>query len=232
MAPRYAGETVSILVLCPSRNRPQNAADALESFSLTSVLPETRLMFLVDADDETATEYPPLNTYIVDPPPGCMNAAMTEALKDDSLIGDSTILGFIGDDHRFRTESWDEGISFVLGKDKGIVYCDDLYQRQNLPTMWFLSREVADRFGMGHPDLRHLWIDNYWLTLGVQANCIYYMPGIVIEHMHPYAGKGEMDAGYDRVNSGAMIEHDRGVYERWVNTTLREDVATLRAIVA
>jgi hypothetical protein len=222
---------VSILVLCPSRGRPQNAFEALESFNQTKSRADTRLLFLVDSDDPAQYEYPFSCSAIMDPPPGCMNAAMTAAVKLDWVLSDASIVGFIGDDHRFRTPRWDEAIHAALTAEKGIVYCDDLYQRENLPTMWFLSREIVNVFGMGLPELRHLWIDNYWLTLGEAADCIYYMPDLVIEHMHPYAGKGEMDAGYERANSSQMIDHDRGVFEAWKANSLEADAETLRSIV-
>jgi len=222
---------VSILVLCPSRGRPQNAFEAMDSFNLTKSRSDTKILFLVDSDDPTRHQYPYSSTLVLDPPPGCMNNAMTIAVKRDSVLSDFSVFGFIGDDHRFRTPRWDEAISAALAAEKGIVYCDDLYQRESLPTMWFLSREIVNVFGMGHPELRHLWIDNYWLTLGEAADCIYYMPDLVIEHMHPYAGKGEMDAGYERANSGQMIDHDRGVFERWQANSLAADAETLRRIV-
>jgi hypothetical protein len=36
--------------------------------------------------------------------------------------------------------------------------------------------------------------------------------------MHPHAGKGDWDAGYDEVNSGEMYSHDGAVFREFLAT--------------
>lgn len=186
---------------------------------------------MVDSDDPTKDDYP-LGTITIDPPPGCMNAALNVAAKDHAIVGDASVIGFIGDDHRFRTKGWDSAFSRFLNEHPGIAYCDDLLQGPDLPTMWFVSRRIVDRFGMGLGGLKHLWIDNYWRVLGESADCLYYFPNIVIEHMHPLAGKAEWDDDYLRVNSDKMINEDHAVYMEWFYSKRMEDAATLRRLIA
>jgi hypothetical protein len=225
---------VSILVLCPSRGRPAAAAQVVESF-LSTTTADSSLCFVVDYDDPTKDAYPAnddrITTMVIDPPPGCMNAALNAGAASDFARG-FDVIGFIGDDHRFRTKGWDDTMGRFLAEHKGIAYADDLFQRIRLPTMWFVSRPIVDIFGMGHPDLRHLWIDNYWRELGEAAGCLYYFEHIVIEHLHPAAGKAVWDENYLRVNSNEVADHDRGVYEAWRTSTMAADAERVKALIA
>jgi hypothetical protein len=60
------------------------------------------------------------------------------------------------------------------------------------------------------PGLIHMYLDNFWAELGRGANCLAYRGDVIIEHMHPLAGKAEVDAGYDEV--WPLMEPDA---ERW-----------------
>ena len=222
-------------MLCPSRGRPDAAKQVAEAFQATATDPGTALCFVVDADDPTRDDYPNIGqnitTMIIDPPPGCMNAALNAAAATPYALG-FEVVGFIGDDHRFRTSGWDTTIWRFLQGHKGIAYADDLFQRMRLPTMWFVSQPIVREFGMGHPEMRHLWIDNYWKELGEAAECLYYFEHIVIEHLHPAAGKAEWDENYLRVNSTEVADHDHGVFLRWMETGLRADADRVRALIA
>jgi len=219
---------VSILALCPSRRRPQQAAETLASFLETRRDPRSRLLFIVDADDETAEEYPAGYTTIV-PPRGCMGGAMQEALT--VVLGDATSVGMIGDDNRFRTPGWDLVLDDWLTENVGVAYGDDGFQHERLPTSWWLSRKIVDAYGMAHPFLRHLYMDNYWQTMGQGARCIRYFPEVYIEHLHPLAGKAPSDAIYERGNSPSNIGHDRSFFEWWRKYQAEDDVAELRRLV-
>jgi hypothetical protein len=221
---------MSILVLCPSRARPQAAEETLTSFLQTRRDPATRLLFLVDDDDSSQGDYPTGQTWICERP-GSMNAALNMVALNDKACGNATILGFIGDDHRFRTPGWDLAIDRLLTEHPGFAYGDDLAQRQNLPTQVFVNREIVLSLGwFGLPGAKHLYLDNAWKTLGEQADCLYYVPSVVIEHLHPAYGKGVWDEGHVRVNSVAMYDHDRSVFERWLLGASQEDISRVRAV--
>lgn len=229
-----------LTVICPSRGRPDAAAEVMKTFQATCVDLDTRLWFIVDPDDPQAHEYPQsvdepsVMTLVLAEratPPG-MLAPLNKAITFPSVVKDSSVIGFIGDDHRFRTEGWDAAIEDWLTEHPGIAYADDLLQRDALPTQWFVSRAIVDEFGMGLPTLRHLYIDNYWKAFGSAAGCLYYLPDIVIEHMHPTAGKGQWDDSYRANNSGATYQADSEAYGLWVRTDMEHDVARLREIIA
>lgn len=219
---------MSILALCPSRGRPAAAHAVLESLLATAANRDTRLAFIVDRDDPTANEYPAGYTVRVRPR-GNMGGALAEALRNHNLLGDATIVGMIGDDCRFRTPGWDA--TFLAGLDgfEGIVYGDDGFQHDRLVSHWWLSRGIVDTFGMAPSWLRHFYMDNYWKELGTAAGCLLYYPNVLIEHLHPLAGKGDDDATYQR--NGRHARHDRLAFEHWKKRLMHLDLNRLLRLV-
>ncbi|WP_037684635.1 hypothetical protein, partial [Streptomyces griseus] len=87
----------------------------------------------------------------------------------------------------------------------GIVYGDDGYQGERLPTQWAMTADVVGALGRMVPaPVEHLYCDNSVLDLGRAAGCIRYLPDVLVEHMHPVAGKAADDDQYRRVNSSAQ----------------------------
>lgn len=212
--------------------RPRQAIEALASFEETRTDKRSRMVFVVDSDDPTLNEYPSDYTYVA-PPLGCMGAAMAYSLP--GVIGDATVVGMIGDDNRFRTRGWDGAFSKWLAARPGIVYGDDLYQSERKPTSWWVSRPIVDEFGMALPTLRHLYMDDFWQTLGQDTRSIRYMPEVVIEHLHPDAGKAPVDEIYIRGSAPASPNAtlDRQTFERWrASPERRQASARLREILA
>lgn len=230
---------MSLVVIVPSRGRPHSVAGLVAAFADT-VRGDTRLRIAVDFDDPDLGRYRDAVALAADPRVtvtrvvgGYMSSALNEAAT--AAVGDPDVdaVGFMGDDHRPRTVGWDttylseiEGMGGV-----GIVYGDDGLQREALPTQCAMSANIVRALGwMCPPVLRHLWIDNFWLDLGRAAGCLRYLPDVVVEHMHPYNGKAEMDDGYVRVNSNEMIDADRSSYAQYVDACMDRDVAKVRAL--
>jgi len=55
----------------------------------------------------------------------------------------------------------------------------------------------------------HLYLDNFWMTLGKDLNALRYIPEVVLEHLHPIAGKAEWDEGYKDVNAQEIYSADK-----------------------
>jgi hypothetical protein len=139
---------------------------------------------------------------------------------------------FMGDDHRPRTLGWDQTLLYAAttdGAGPGIAYGNDLLQGANLPTQVCIDARIVELLGnMAPPQLTHLYVDNYWKALGEGAGCLRYCHNVVIEHMHPVAGKAAMDAGYERVNSGEMYARDESALrELQANDVLASEIRAL-----
>jgi hypothetical protein len=124
--------------------------------------------------------------------------------------GPDDFIGFMGDDHRPRTIGWDAAYVNALSEPGvAIVYGNDLIQGERLPTQCAMRADVIDALGfMCPPQLRHLFVDDYWLALGKETDCIQYLPDVTVEHCHPVAGTAPNDEGYARVNSGESYRRD------------------------
>lgn len=169
---------------------------------------------------------------------GSMNAALNvSALNVTDPAGGSGQRPFavasFGDDHRPRTAGWDTRFMEVLHELRtGIVYGDDKLQGAALPTAVAMTSDIVRALGhMAPGSMRHLYIDNYWKELGETAGCIRYLPDVVIEHMHPGAGKVPMDEHYARVNSRESYEHDHAAFEAYkAGGQLTQDADLVRSL--
>jgi hypothetical protein len=224
---------VSTLILCPSRGRPLKAVELVESFEQTVDLDQTALLVVMDEDDPMLGAYLellPARYVTVSETVGNMNLVLNEQATKHAGIGVYTYLGFVGDDHRFRTKDWDRMFEEVLGAaGGGFAYGNDLYQGENLPTHVVMNASIVAALGwMGLPRAKHLYLDNTWKLLGEAVNRLFYFPEVIIEHMHVYAGKSEMDEGYERVNSRSIDAHDRAIFDTWSLSQAHADIERVR----
>src|SRR5690606_34943530 len=103
--------------------------------------------------------------------------------------------------------------------------------QRNTPHRSRHTSNIVTALGyMAPPDLVHLFLDNAWLDWGRGAECLTYLPGTVIEHMHPAAGKAANDAGYLEANSQTRFTADRDAYEQYTATQLADDIKKLEAL--
>lgn len=230
---------MSICVLCPSRGNPKAALEAYLSMAQTASKPSTVFSVVVDADDPLLAEYvkafePYQHPVVMTVPAGVggnMNKALNWAAVEVVEGGAFDDIGFIGDDHRFRTVGWDHTVGDALSRS-AIVYGNDLFQGRNLPTQVFIRSEVVRALGwFGLPGCWHLYLDNAWKALGERLDSLEYLDEVVIEHMHPVVGKGVWDENHVRVNRPEVYEHDREVFEDWLINRSEADVAAVKAVL-
>lgn len=224
-----------LVVVVPSRGRPQAAAELAKTFQATCSA-YTELVFAVDEDDPALDEYSAAVCAVryANASVGVVrdSSSMVYALNAGALTlldrGFPEAIGFMGDDHRPRTNGWDRAYLDALVSLPGIVYGNDLVQGANLPTQCAMSASAVRALGhMAPPVLTHLYVDNYWRDLGRAAGRITYLPDVVVEHLHPVAGKADWDEGYRRVNARAVYDQDRAAYAAYMAEHRDRDVLAL-----
>ena len=159
--------------------------------------------------------------YVDNETGGCVKSiieGIAEFLKSD-MYGHYEYFLFMGDDNVPRTEYWDrELIKPLIGKT-GISYGNDLYQGQKLAGCSVMTRDIAEALTKyGWPDVNHLYIDNLMNHLGEAIDALYYVPEVIIEHMHPFAGKAEMDEQYKRVNRPELYVKDSAALDKYLKS--------------
>ena len=209
-------------VVVPSRGRPENAERLAQAFKDTGA--EADLYIVIDNDDPKWNEYAKSENYKKLPADnktgGCAKSLNTGAvlLLDITKYPLYDYFVFMGDDHLPRTPGWDKAFIQALGHNTGIVYGDDLLQGANLPTAYGMSRDLVNELrGMTFPGCVHLFFDNFVKQLGLDLEYLKYLPDVIIEHMHPIAGKAEMDEGYERVNQPKWYEKDLLTLQRYLS---------------
>jgi hypothetical protein len=58
-----------------------------------------------------------------------------------------------------------------------------------------------------------------------------YLDDVIIEHMHPFAGKAEFDEGYTRVNAREMYAHDKRVFDNYMRFDFRADLERAMKVI-
>jgi hypothetical protein len=209
-------------VVVPSRGRPENAERLAQAFKDTGA--EADLYIVIDNDDPKWNEYAKSENYKKLPADnktgGCAKSLNTGAvlLLDITKYPLYDYFVFMGDDHLPRTPGWDKAFIQALGTNTGIVYGDDLLQGANLPTAYGMTRDLVNELrGMTFPGCVHLFFDNFVKQLGLDLEYLKYLPDVIIEHMHPVAGKAEMDEGYERVNQPKWYEKDLLTLQRYLS---------------
>lgn len=219
-----------LVMLVPSRGRPQNVARLVEACSRTCTA-DTVLAFGFDEDDPAYVE----NLKAAD---GCLTsirprlglAAWTNELA--SLHMDAAHLASIGDDMVPVTDGWDEKLIAACGQT-GMAYPND-GRRDDIPEAIVMTTDIVGALGwMCPPGLEHWYIDNVWSDIGRGAGCITYLPDVVVKHRHPNVPGGDKpDQTY--WDASPKMAADMAAYQRWrlAKDGMRADVAKVRALCA
>lgn len=210
----------SNLVIIPARGRPDKAIAAFDALKAHSKISD----FMIGLDDDDAENYPEIEGVIREVNPRLRMNGTLNLLVNRYETRYETIT-FMGDDHLVRTEGWDEKLyQPILERGYGISYGNDLFQGANLPTMVMMSTSISRILGFfAPPKLIHLYMDNFWKTFGQITNCLNYVPDAIIEHMHYMAGKSQVDAQYQEVNSSEVGNHDALAFKEYCETQLKDD---------
>ena len=227
-----------MLIVVPARSRPHNIARLIEAWGDTGAWGVADLRIDIDADDPAHPDYLKLAL-----PDGARLAVgriwrpamfkLNRAARQES--SSYFALGFMGDDHVPRTDGWaSRWLDALHDLRAGIVYADDGLRGEELPTQWAITSDIVraleNRLSVARVD--HLYCDNAVLELGRAADCIRYLPDVLVEHMHFVAGKAPKDEQYARVNSRGQFREDKARFEAWRRDLLPHDATTVRALRA
>lgn len=220
-----------LLTLVPTRNRVENALELLHVWYDTTTGNDSGLLFVVGTEDPRLKEYEdkiPEQHLLIFPDRGLVKA-LNYAVSC-GYAEEYEALGFMGDDHRPRTYGWD---SAYLGSLRelgyGYVYGNDLLMAERIPTQVAISSSIIRTLGFfGPPGFTHLNVDVTWKDMGDAIGKLKYLPDVIIEHMHPAAGKADNDSGYQYANSSEMVTRDEAEYARWKREDFPRQVDLVR----
>lgn len=227
------------LTICPTRERVDKCREMLYSFYDTAK--DSRIMFMIDADDPTLGRYIPLlekryyRNCIVDYMV-CERSTTTNLINHAfQSNNDYEFYHLINDDFVYRTQGWDSlFIQTLEDYGPGIAYGNDLYMKQTLPVAPFISGEIARAVGwLQLPTLTHLCGDMVWKYIGDQLKCLYYHKDIFIDHKHPFSKEHNVakDKTFERTNSKEMYNKDNAAFWHWLLNDSMEDIEKIKEAV-
>jgi hypothetical protein len=223
-----------LLVIVPSRSRPQNITALHDAWQATTT-GAAELLIAADDDDPTLGEYERVCAergieLTVGPRLRMCPTLNTVAL---ARAPHHFAVGFMGDDHRPKSPAWNQRyLDELRDLGTGIVYGNDLLAGERLPTQFALTSDIVQALGAVAPaPVRHMFLDNQVYDLGHAIDRIRYLPDVIVEHLHPLAGTADDDDGYREVNAPDAFEADRLVYAHWYEHQMPTDVAKLRALL-
>jgi len=217
----------TMAILVPSRGRPENVRALLESCEQTLI--ESPVFIICDHDDPALRDYQAVilekqkkgdyHLLVFRRSSKGMAVPLNKAVQKLLRERNFTHYAFLGDDHRPQTVRWDQAWIDILEGVGGLVYGDDLFQRENLPTAVGMHGAIARELdGMVPEGFIHLYLDNFWKKLGEDLNRLTYLPDCIIEHCHPLLGKAEVDEGYVRVNSQEIYSADAERFAEYIQS--------------
>lgn len=217
-----------LLVIVPSRGRPNNIARLLDAVHATAKA-QTHVHVAVDDDDPELDRY----RYVMEQAAGegdRLTAGPRKGLCEWTnevavqRAGEYPFLASLGDDMVPRTPGWDaaliRGITGMGGT--GIVYPWD-GMREDIPEAVVLSSDIVQALGwMCEPSLKHWYPDNVWADLGRGAGCLRHLRAIAVDH--------QWKADQTSRDSGEKLAGDRDAYYAWRKTRMAGDIKTVTAL--
>lgn len=224
---------MKISILVPTRNRPKNVQRLINSAYETSDLPP-EFFFYVDNDD-------PARHVTIDILNYCgahwimgERITLSQMWNELAEVATHDILMHCGDDIVFRTMYWDKRVveTFESHRDKLIlVHGDDGFQHDRVATHGFYHRNWVEVLGRFVPPYFSSDYNDLWLTEVADAvQRRVYLPDVLTEHMHPSAGKGDLD----QTHQERLARHARDNVDTLYKTLARErvnDVSKLREAI-
>lgn len=226
-----------LTMVVPSRGRPANVARLIEAFASTADGDHTSLRVVVDSDDPELAAYRDLVgrsmaewlVLVIQGEHRRLNPILNAQASLVACTWPSGFVGFMGDDHVPRTNGWDRELVSAIGARPGVAYGNDLLQRQNLPTAVVMSSSIVRWLGyMSPPPLLHLYMDDFWKVLGLSVGNFQYRDDVIIEHVHPAAGKAPWDAAYQVTMSAGLLSEDGQRFTDFLAHQWPADLARLK----
>jgi hypothetical protein len=225
-------------MMCPTRGRPDRVMDMLRSFYATRSPGTEIILITCDAD-------PKLETYKT-----VLHGEEHLIFRSDiitkkqnyvvrELYPDLPYYGSVNDDHLFRTVGWDAKLIAAIedrGRGFGLACGSDLFNpswyEYKHPSGHIISGNIVRTLGyFDYPEFKQFGIDHWLAELFWELELLYYVPEVVIEHMHVHVGKGKDDTNYQENYTPQAQAEGHAILDRWRREQKSKDVYNLRELI-
>lgn len=218
-----------MLVICPTLWRREKVDALLRSWVDVPHGPATDLALVTDQADPSYDHMDlPAGVRVWTPLRGDIGttAEKTNVVAVASCRDYRAIMS-TGDDAHFMTPDWDQALMEPVSERPGISYPDMDGREVTVPGICVLSSEIIRELGwMFLPTLKHYWADNVWYELGLAADCLHYVPGVVFHDAY-----GPQDPTYERAQHWGA--EDQLAFLQWKKSQqFHVDVASVRRAIS
>lgn len=229
-----------LLVLCPSRGRPQRILGMIRSFEITTDPTHTQLMILLDEDDPKLMDY--LSNVHPEHDVRVYNRAgdktyTTEIINRAFLETDYAYYSVTNDDIHYITPNWDRRLCNIGAISTGVEdnmvkkYGKDFvtpFHIEGFPITSVIDARIPRCLGwLQYPELKHSAGDNVWYRLACRMNILYIAKDIHYVHKSAYYNDGEADETFNRTN--ARTNHgDYLIFKDWLKYKCEADMNTIK----
>lgn len=223
-APPPATEPTAVIV--PVLGRPQNAEPFMASLRASTGI---ATVYAVAGPEDTAEAHQATVAAWQAAGAQVITAAGTTFAEKVNLGYRETAEPYVfivGDDVRFHPGWLDHAQAAARDTGATVVGTNDLANPRVMAgehgTHLLISRQYVDEHGaswdgpgaVAHEGYRHWYVDDEIVTAARQRGMWASAAGSVVEHLHPIAGKGQMDAVYELGQASA--DRDRELFEKRV----------------
>jgi len=220
-----------LLIICPSRIRPDRIQEMLMSFDETKSEGTDLVIYLSHCDprlEEYKVSLAGRNYIVGDrlPISGVYNYC-------SSKYPDYQYYGEVCDDHIYRTKGWDRILIDEIESHGGWGMAwgwGQIHAREvRLPQAVVMSGNLVKALGFfSTPIITSAYNDRFAIDLCDALNCGFYRPDVIVEHKHALNGKAPMDDNYRWVLSSETLDKGKKQYEEWRNFYMADDIARVR----
>lgn len=192
-----------VAILVPVLGRPEHAKVFMDSWQANTPQGETEVFALVESEADALPwlDAGALTTW-------CDEGVHTFAQKINygSAVTEEPWLFLVGSDVTFHPW-WYQAAKEVMDKNFLVVGTNDLgsarVQTGEHATHMFIKRSYVDQYGASWDgpgvvchEYHHWFVDDEIVLKAKLAGVFAAATGSVVEHLHPYFGRGEMDDVY------------------------------------
>ena len=218
-----------LLVICPSRGRPERIKETLDSIESTCDFNHTDFMVLLDDDDyyledytSTLPSWVKVKIYSREMDCTLTTEIINRAFKE---FNDYEFYSVTNDDIVYKNKGWDialcQKLKISCGQDDTMVekYGTSYIGNVNpgeFPITSVIDGDIVRKIGwLQYPKLRHSCGDNIWFWIGKRSDCLYFDGKYHTDHNSAYFGRGEADETFNNCNA-YNNKQDYYAYKNWL----------------
>lgn len=218
-----------LLVLCPSRGRPDRIMGMLESFEKTTNHDSTRIQVLLDKDDPCIKEYfRVLPSYVkIKVFDRQYDKTLTTEILNRAFLQDDDFefYSVTNDDMEYLTKGWDDtlcvkgkistGIEDNMVKKYGEDFISGIHVK-GFPQTSVIDGDIIRALGwVQYPKLRHSAGDNVWYWIARRMNILHIDESVHYRHRSAYFKDGEEDETFKSTSAQTNMD-DFYIYKDWL----------------